>query len=230
MKTLTSNYGKNGFVVNPNAGFGRNKRPPGALEVRCAGACAGARLPPAQRCPGPCLSLDEDVAVRVQVAAPEEGAEAVESDDGARPAEALGRRPAARAPRWAVVRGICPGASALLCLSRTQQRVVCRAPRHSMHERRGAAAVQTRAWWRASSAAAAPTLTLSDTQACMYAERRGAAGADLRAVEGKQRRSGKAPLTKLTTHQRQVMQRLIAAHGEDVEVRRLPRRAASRVA
>ena len=44
-------------------------------------------------------------------------------------------------------------------------------------------------------------------------------GPDLRAVEGKQRRSGKAPLTKLTTHQRQVMQRLTDAHGDDVEVR-----------
>ena len=42
--------------------------------------------------------------------------------------------------------------------------------------------------------------------------------ADLRAVEGKQRRSGRAPLTKLTTHQRQVMQRLTDAHGEDIEV------------
>ena len=41
---------------------------------------------------------------------------------------------------------------------------------------------------------------------------------DLRAVEGKQRRSGRAPLTKLTTHQRQVMQRLTDAHGDDVEV------------
>jgi len=187
VKTLTSNYGKNGFVVNPNAGFGRNKRPPGALEVRCEGARAGAWQPPAQRRPGPCLSPHEHVAVRAQVAAAEEGAEAVESDDGARPAEALGRRPAARAPRWAVVRGVCPGASALLCLSRTQQRVACRASRHSMHT-----------------------------------ERRGAARADLRAVEGKQRRSGKAPLTKFTTHQRQVVQRLIAAHGDDVEVRASP--------
>ncbi|KAK9826477.1 hypothetical protein WJX81_003338 [Elliptochloris bilobata] len=86
-KTLISNYQRNGFLADPNAGFGRNKRPAGTLEV----------------------------------AVLEEGADAAESDD------------------------------------------------------------------------------------------------DLRTVEGKQRRSGKAPLTKLTTHQRQVMQRLTDAHGDDVE-------------
>lgn len=45
-------------------------------------------------------------------------------------------------------------------------------------------------------------------------------GADLRALEGKCRRSGPAPLQKLTTHQRQIMERLKAAHGDDLEVRR----------
>lgn len=44
--------------------------------------------------------------------------------------------------------------------------------------------------------------------------------ADLRAAEGKERRSGKAPLQKLTTHQRQVVERLRAAHGDDIEVTR----------
>lgn len=33
-KTFTSNYQKNGFVSDPNAGFGRNKRRPAELEVR----------------------------------------------------------------------------------------------------------------------------------------------------------------------------------------------------
>ena len=32
------------------------------------------------------------------------------------------------------------------------------------------------------------------------------------------RRSGKAPVHKLTTHQQQIMQRLIDMHGDDIEV------------
>ncbi len=43
--------------------------------------------------------------------------------------------------------------------------------------------------------------------------------ADLRAAQGKERRSGKAAPQKLTTHQRQVVERLRAAHGDDVGVR-----------
>ncbi|CAL8469696.1 g9237 [Coccomyxa elongata] len=40
---------------------------------------------------------------------------------------------------------------------------------------------------------------------------------DLRALEGKCRRSGPAPLQKLTTHQRQIVERLKAAHGDNLE-------------
>jgi hypothetical protein len=40
----------------------------------------------------------------------------------------------------------------------------------------------------------------------------------LRAAEGKVRRSGKALPQKLTTHQQQIMQRLVQAHGDNVEV------------
>lgn len=43
--------------------------------------------------------------------------------------------------------------------------------------------------------------------------------ADLRTLENKPRRDGKrSQPSKLTTHQLQVIQRLIEAHGEDVEV------------
>lgn len=41
---------------------------------------------------------------------------------------------------------------------------------------------------------------------------------DLRALEGKCRRSGPAPLQKLTTNQRQIMERLKEAHGDDLQV------------
>ncbi|EIE21391.1 hypothetical protein COCSUDRAFT_48090 [Coccomyxa subellipsoidea C-169] len=40
---------------------------------------------------------------------------------------------------------------------------------------------------------------------------------DLRALEGKCRRSGPAPLQKLTTNQRQIMERLKEAHGDDLQ-------------
>jgi hypothetical protein len=42
---------------------------------------------------------------------------------------------------------------------------------------------------------------------------------ELRAATNQERSSGKAPPPRPTTHQRQVMERLIAQHGEDVEVR-----------
>ncbi|KAK9811879.1 hypothetical protein WJX72_011665 [[Myrmecia] bisecta] len=40
---------------------------------------------------------------------------------------------------------------------------------------------------------------------------------DMRVALGKVRKSGKAPPEKLTTHQNQIMARLVAAHGDDVE-------------
>mmetsp|Transcript_40546 Transcript_40546/g.114840 ORF Transcript_40546/g.114840 Transcript_40546/m.114840 type:complete len:184 (-) Transcript_40546:443-994(-) len=40
---------------------------------------------------------------------------------------------------------------------------------------------------------------------------------ELRALSNKQRKSGKAPPKKLTTHQKQIMEKLIDAHGEDIE-------------
>ncbi len=42
---------------------------------------------------------------------------------------------------------------------------------------------------------------------------------DFRVLLNKERRSGKAPHPKLTAHQQQVMQQLVEAHGNDVEVR-----------
>ena len=43
--------------------------------------------------------------------------------------------------------------------------------------------------------------------------------ADLRQAEGKHRKDGKrAQLVKPTTHQQQIIQRLIEAHGEDIQV------------
>lgn len=41
---------------------------------------------------------------------------------------------------------------------------------------------------------------------------------DLRVLLNKERLAGKAPPPKLTAHQQQVVQRLVDAHGEDVEV------------
>lgn len=41
---------------------------------------------------------------------------------------------------------------------------------------------------------------------------------DFAAAMGQQRPSGPAPPPRLTSHQRQIMQRLVAAHGDDVEV------------
>lgn len=42
--------------------------------------------------------------------------------------------------------------------------------------------------------------------------------AELRALSNKQRKTGKAAPKRLTTHQKQIVERLIAAHGDDVEV------------
>lgn len=42
---------------------------------------------------------------------------------------------------------------------------------------------------------------------------------DLRVLLNKERLAGKAPPPKLTAHQQQVVQRLVDAHGDDVEVR-----------
>lgn len=42
--------------------------------------------------------------------------------------------------------------------------------------------------------------------------------AELRAACSKERKTGKAPPKRLTTHQRQIVERLIAAHGDDVQV------------
>lgn len=43
---------------------------------------------------------------------------------------------------------------------------------------------------------------------------------DFAAAMGQQRPSGPAPPPRLTSHQRQIMQRLVTAHGEDVEAMR----------
>jgi len=42
-------------------------------------------------------------------------------------------------------------------------------------------------------------------------------------VCNQERKSGKAPPKRLTTHQRQIVERLIAAHGDDLQVRPLLR-------
>jgi hypothetical protein len=42
--------------------------------------------------------------------------------------------------------------------------------------------------------------------------------AELRVVCNKERKTGKAPPKRLTSHQRQIVEKLIAAHGEDVQV------------
>ncbi len=39
----------------------------------------------------------------------------------------------------------------------------------------------------------------------------------MRTAEGKERRSGKAPPQKLTTHQTLIVRRLVDAHGDNVE-------------
>lgn len=41
---------------------------------------------------------------------------------------------------------------------------------------------------------------------------------ELRVVCNQERKSGKAPPKRLTTHQRQIVERLIAAHGDDLQV------------
>lgn len=41
---------------------------------------------------------------------------------------------------------------------------------------------------------------------------------ELRAACSKERKAGKAPPKRLTTHQRQIVERLVAAHGDDVQV------------
>ena len=41
---------------------------------------------------------------------------------------------------------------------------------------------------------------------------------DLRAIEGKQRKGGRAAVPKLTAHQQQIVERLMQAHGNDIEV------------
>jgi hypothetical protein len=41
---------------------------------------------------------------------------------------------------------------------------------------------------------------------------------ELRVVCNQERKTGKAPPKRLTTHQRAIVERLLAAHGEDVEV------------
>ena len=41
---------------------------------------------------------------------------------------------------------------------------------------------------------------------------------DLRAIEGKQRNGGRAAVPKLTAHQQQIVERLMQAHGNDIEV------------
>lgn len=45
-----------------------------------------------------------------------------------------------------------------------------------------------------------------------------ALSAELRVVCNKERKTGKAPPKRLTSHQRQIVERLVAAHGEDVQV------------
>jgi hypothetical protein len=45
-----------------------------------------------------------------------------------------------------------------------------------------------------------------------------ALSAELRVVCNKERKTGKAPPKRLTSHQRQIVDKLIAAHGEDVQV------------
>jgi hypothetical protein len=42
--------------------------------------------------------------------------------------------------------------------------------------------------------------------------------AELRAACSKERKTGKAPPKRLTTHQRQIVERLVKAHGDDVQV------------
>jgi hypothetical protein len=42
--------------------------------------------------------------------------------------------------------------------------------------------------------------------------------AELRALNNKQRKTGKAAPKRLTPHQKQIVERLIEAHGDDVEV------------
>lgn len=44
-------------------------------------------------------------------------------------------------------------------------------------------------------------------------------GAELRVASNLPRKSGKAPPKRLTSHQREVMQRLIERHGDDAKVR-----------
>jgi nucleolar protein 16 len=39
----------------------------------------------------------------------------------------------------------------------------------------------------------------------------------MRTLEGRERRSGKAPPQKLTTHQTTIVQKLVEAHGADIE-------------